>query len=87
MLQLDPPPPEQRHHSSNSGEHVDGRLLGSGCVCVRGGGGGVPSFELDLYVQMLVFQELKLVLAGISLMGHDVWSAERGGRSLSAQSV
>lgn len=38
--------------------------------------GGVPSFELDSYVQMLVFQELKLVLVGISLMVHNVWSAQ-----------
>lgn len=44
----------------------------------RSWGGGVPSFELDSYVQMLVFQELKLVLVGISLMVHNVWT----GRSL-----
>lgn len=41
------------------------------------GGGGVPSFELDLYVQMLVFQELKLVRVCVSLMVHNVWSAQR----------
>lgn len=68
-------PPEQRHHSSNSGEHVDVRR--SEWEKEREGGGGIPSFELDLYVQMLVFQELKLVLVCISLMVHNVWSAQR----------
>lgn len=78
MLQLFSPP-EQRHHSSNSGQHVDVRL--SEWVGVGGGEGvvvgGVPSFELDLYVQMLVFQELKLVGVCVSLMVHNVWSAQR----------
>lgn len=43
----------------------------------RSGGEGSLALSWTLYVQMLVFQELKLVLVCISLMVHNVWNAQR----------